>query len=100
MPYIRIISRPPGYECIPDDIQEAWIGLVLPLAPPTKGRSRWEVNEYLVRFRDALPILGTKSSKARDYWEWLGVKHGKIGFDRGCAELVVDETDSKMQKAK
>ena len=94
--FVRIKSQPKGEA--PSEIRDAWVGCVLPaeersseggLGVLSMQPKNWK-GGYVVDFREALEILGSKSEVARTWWEEVQPPISKLYFDEDCCEVIPD----------
>jgi hypothetical protein len=93
---MRIISRPPGDA--PPEIRDKWIGLALPVVDHYSGPTGSVITRrlanngggFVVKWEDAMAILGQKHPDARAWWESHVPDSPVLVFRKSCAEIIPD----------
>lgn len=93
---IKIVAVPPGQA--PDNVREAWVGLVLPVAEAdgdgvqlgALGGEAQNLGGYPVYGMDALKVLARANRKAFEWWlvNVPMAAYNDLVFARDCCEEV------------
>lgn len=91
--YVRITDIPPSSR-VPQQINQSWIGVVVPITATGIKSDTWQVC-YIPDPTGAVAALRERDPQAAEWWEYV-LKHNnvRIVFDAGIAEPIGDIIDT------